>query len=139
VRFRLALILIVGVGLGGCAKPPPSLGDPHLDSGRDVFRRVCATCHGGNGEGAAGPALANVVATFPLCADHQHWVTLGTARWKEEVGPTYGSANTEVTKIMPSFEETLTSEQIAEVAAFERFSFGGATADEALSSCGLAS
>jgi mono/diheme cytochrome c family protein len=138
VRVRLAAILIVALGLGACAQPPPSLGDPNLDAGRDVYRRVCATCHGGNGEGASGPALANVVGTFPACADHQQWVTLGTARWVEEVGPTYGTGNTEVTKVMPSFEGALSPEEIAQVAAFERFRFAGATTDEALSGCGLA-
>lgn len=131
------MALAVAVGLGACAQPQPSLGDPDLDAGREVYNRVCAACHGGTGQGAAGPALNGVVETFPNCNDHQMWITLGTARWKDEVGPTYGATDKEVTKVMPSFENVLTATEIAQVAAFERLSFGSASADDSLADCGL--
>lgn len=129
--------LAIAMGLGACAQPPSSLGDPNLDAGREVFLRVCAACHGGEGEGKSGPALAEVLATFPACSDHRMWITLGTARWKDEVGPTYGATNKEVTKVMPSFETVLTATEISQVASFERLSFGGSPSDDALADCGF--
>lgn len=137
MRVRWLAALVIAVGLGACAQPPPSLGDPNLDGGREVFRRVCAACHGGQGQGESAPALAEVLATFPACGDHRMWITLGTARWKGEVGPTFGATNKEITRVMPSFESVLTAEEIAQVAAFERFSFGGAGAEEVLADCEL--
>lgn len=131
------MALAIAVGMGACAQPPPSLGDPDLDAGRDVFRRVCAACHGGNGQGESGPALSGVIDTFPACTDHQRWITLGSARWKDEVGPTIGATDREITKVMPSFETVLNATEIAQVAAFERLSFGGAGADDVLVDCEL--
>jgi len=137
VTVRRLAALAIALGLGACAQPHPSLGDPNLDEGREVFLRVCAVCHGGEGEGKAGPALAEVLTTFPACRDHLMWITLGSARWKAEVGPTFGAANRAVTKVMPSFETVLTAEEIAQVAAFERLSFGRAAAEAVLADCEL--
>lgn len=137
MRVRWLAALVIAVGLGACAQPPPSLGDPNLDAGREVFLRVCAVCHGGEGEGKAGPALAGVVATFPLCSDHRMWITLGTARWTDEFGLTFGASNKEITRVMPSFEAVLSAEEIAQVAAFERHSFGGAGVEAVLADCEL--
>jgi hypothetical protein len=58
-------------------------------------------------------------------------------RWKEEVGDTYGDPEKEITAVMPSFESSLTAAEIAQVAAYQRFQFGGASFDEALGDCGL--
>lgn len=33
--------------------------DPDLGAGAEIYRRCCALCHGTNGEGAAGPNLAD--------------------------------------------------------------------------------
>jgi mono/diheme cytochrome c family protein len=38
---------------------------------------------------------------------------------------------------MPSFEGTLSDEEIAQVAAFERLSFAGATLEQVTADCGL--
>jgi polyvinyl alcohol dehydrogenase (cytochrome) len=38
----------------------PGEGDQGAASGADVYRRSCAGCHGGSGEGASGPSLAGV-------------------------------------------------------------------------------
>ena len=131
---RVALIAIVFVG---CASGPESLGDPALDAGRDTFGRICASCHGGTGAGASAPALTSVLETFPDCQTHRQWVTLGSDRWKQEVGPVYGAPDKEITAIMPSFETLLTEEQIQQVAAFERFRFGGGEMAAVLADCGL--
>ena len=127
------------VALAACAQgngADPELG-PDLEAGRQVYQSTCAACHGGNGDGGSAPALTDLVATFGDCADQVEWITIGSERHKAEVGPTYGDTGKEITAIMPSFENTLSTTEIAQVAAFERHRFGGATADAALAECGL--
>ena len=126
-----ALILVA------CVSSPASTGNVDLDAGRDVFARVCTACHGAQGGGASGPALATVLETFPACADHMRWVTLGSERWRDEVGPTYGAQKKEITGAMPSWESSLTQLEIKQVAAFERFQFGGLELASATGDCGL--
>lgn len=100
----------------------------------------CAACHGAGGEGGAGPAFSGgaVLATFPAdsCDDHVKWVTLGTANWPES---TYGATAKPVggVGVMPGYEATLTPEQIASVALYERVQFGGQDLEEAERDCGL--
>lgn len=120
-----------------CASAPVSAGDPRIDAGAEIYGGVCSTCHGGNGEGGVGPNLSRVTITFPECDTHVRWVTLGSERWKAEVGPGYGSGQTPVVGAMPSFGSSLSEEQIRQVAAFERFRYGGASIEEALADCGL--
>lgn len=100
----------------------------------------CASCHGGAGEGGTGPALSGgaVLATFPTCADHIQWVALGTNRWRDEVGPTYGATAKPVGGggVMQSYEDSgLTLEEIAAVVLFERVNFGGQSRAEAETDC----
>ena len=126
------------VGLAACASAPASLGDPNLDAGQETFGRICASCHGGTGTGGSAPALTSVLETFPACETQLQWITGGSERWKEEVGPVYGAPGREITAIMPSFEAVLTEEEIRQVAAFERFRFGGGEMETVLIDCGLA-
>ncbi|MGI8513579.1 MAG: c-type cytochrome [Acidimicrobiia bacterium] len=136
--MRNLIVVEALMALAACAQAPlPSLGDPDLDAGRQTFNRVCATCHGPNGQGASAPTLENVLATFSDCAKQQRWIFLGSERWTEEVGPTYGDTDKEITAVMPSFEAVLSPVEIAQVAAFQRLQFGGATIEESLSGCGL--
>jgi mono/diheme cytochrome c family protein len=128
--------MLVGV-LAGCASGPESLGHPDLDAGREIYGRICSSCHGGTGTGGSAPALTSVLQTFPDCETHRRWVTLGSERWQEEVGPVYGAPGREITAIMPSFEAVLTEEEIRQVASFERVRFGGEEAGAVLADCGL--
>jgi mono/diheme cytochrome c family protein len=97
---------------------------------------TCTACHGPNGQGtAAFPALTGVLTTFGACADHIEWVRLGSAGYAAE--GTYGDTNKPVQNGMPS-HGSLTDEQLASVAAFERVRFGGANPEETLVDCGLA-
>jgi hypothetical protein len=80
--------------------------------------------------------LADVAETFPDCEDHELWVTLGSMEWENQFGPNYGADNKEITAIMPSFKNILSEAEIAQVASFERFQFGGLSAEEAVSGCG---
>lgn len=98
---------------------------------------TCGACHGKQGEGGAGPALAGVLETFPDCQDQQRWISLGSARWKEEVGETYGATDKPVAGAMPSFEESLTAEQVRQIALYERVRFGGVDLETEKEACGL--
>lgn len=120
-------------------------GVDYLTAGQDIYMGVsvtgvnCSGCHGVNGEGSATvPALTGVLTTFGSCADHQQWVTLGSAGWAATVGDTYGDTQKPVAPGMPTFGGTLSEEQIASVATFERVRFGGEDRDSALVDCGLA-
>jgi mono/diheme cytochrome c family protein len=130
--------LVLVAFLAACAGPPPSLGDPNLDAGREVFSDHCATCHGGNGQGGAGPALAGVLATFPACDDQIEWVTLGSVKWAEQNGSNYGAQSKDITAVMPEFGDSLSAEEIKQVVSFERFKFGGGDMGPTLTDCGLA-
>lgn len=110
---------------------------PDLQSGRETFIARCAACHGGNGQGASAPALHDVVTTFSRCEGQIEWITLGTERYRAEIGPAFGDADKAITGVMPEFATSLTGTEIAQVAAFERHQFGGAGADDALDDCGL--
>ena len=129
-----AALLVVAAA---CSSRPESLGDPNIDAGREIYGRVCSSCHGGSGSGGSAPPLTSVLETFPDCDTHRQWVTIGSDRWQEEVGPVYGAPGKEITAIMPSFEAVLTEVEIQQVAAFERSRFGGGEITEVLSDCGL--
>ena len=130
------MMVILGTGLAACASPPESLG-ADLDAGRESFGRICAACHGGGGQGASAPALTGVLETFPDCATQRQWITLGSERWKAEVGPNYGAPNKEITAIMPSMESALTDQEIRQVAAYERVVIAEGDAAAVLADCGL--
>ncbi|MFZ0013434.1 MAG: cytochrome c, partial [Acidimicrobiia bacterium] len=66
--------------------------------------------------------------------DHIEWVTLGSAGFPDG----HGDTNKPTAGGMPAFAGTLTDEQIAAVASFERVRFGGGNPDEVLVDCGLA-
>ena len=109
-----------------------------LAVGEAVFE-TCAGCHGANGEGGVGPALAAVLSTFSSCPDHIEWVTLATGGFQEAGIATYGDLAATVGGggFMPGFATSNTAEEIAAVVAFERIRFGGADPDETLIECGL--
>jgi hypothetical protein len=100
----------------------------------------CDGCHGVNGGGGVGPAFGGVVNTFGSCADHIEWVTLGTTGFQAEGRATYGDSNKPVggAGVMPAFGGSLSAEQLAAVASFERVRFGGADPAQTLVDCGLA-
>lgn len=106
-----------------------------MDGGRAVYP-TCGACHGTTGTGGAGPALTDVLATFPDCETHVQWIRLGSERWKAEVGPTYGASDAPVDQVMPSFD-SLDETTIRQVAMYERVRFGGGDPDEQRSACGL--
>ncbi len=101
----------------------------------------CASCHGAGGEGGSGPALAGgVLTTFSMCTDHIEWVSLGTTGFQDAGRDTYGDTAIAVGSggQMPSFQETLTPDEIAAVVFYERVVFGGQDVEEAVFDCGFA-
>jgi mono/diheme cytochrome c family protein len=71
--------------------------------GADVFAANCASCHGSDGGGSAGPDLADgaMVDAYPAIEDEIAVITEGS--------PT-----------MPAFADRLTPEEIEAVAAYTR-------------------
>jgi Cytochrome C oxidase, cbb3-type, subunit III len=124
-----------GSGVGGG-------GTDFLAEGESLFNAApgnCASCHGADGGGGVGPALTGVLTTFGACADHEEWVTLGTAGFRAAGRATYGDSGKPVGGggTMPTFGDKLTDEQLKSVVSFERVRFGGADPDQTLADCGL--
>jgi mono/diheme cytochrome c family protein len=80
--------------------------DRMVDAGELIYAARCSSCHGAEGQGGQGPRLAGTVTTlYPATADEIAVVTNG------------GLA-------MPSFADTLTEAEIAEVVLFTRLGLG---------------
>jgi hypothetical protein len=123
-----------GSGVGGG-------GADFIAMGEELYTGApsCDGCHGAQGGGSGAiPPLTGVTTTFGSCADHIEWVTLGSQGFQAEGRTTYGDTNQAVDGGMPTFGSSLSAEQIASVAAFERVRFGGANPEETLADCGLA-
>ncbi len=127
----------VGRGTGGGGTDHVALGS-QIFAGQLVPVANCEGCHGAEGQGGVGPALANVATTFSSCTDHIEWVTKATLGFQAEGRTGYGDANKAFGSVaMPGFGSSLTPEQLAAVVAFERVRFGGQPSDQVLADCGL--
>ena len=73
--------------------------------GRDVYQERCASCHGGNGEGASGPTLAGVADRLTV-DDHVAVVRDGRGQ-------------------MPGWDGRLSDEEIEAVVDYERSVLSG--------------
>lgn len=111
--------------------------------GGELYQANCAVCHGDAGQGGAGPAMAGgaVLETFPggACDEHKEWVTLGSAGWPDD---TYGAQSKPVGgsgSLMPAWGGTLSEEEIAQVALYERVALGGEDEVGAQEDCGFTS
>jgi len=111
----------------------------HFAAGGALYQQ-CVACHSDDGSGGVGPAFTSgaILATFPAgsCSDHVAWVSAGTTGWPES---TYGATDKPVggVGVMPGFGASLTEEQVAQVALFERVAFGGQDLEDAEVDCGL--
>ena len=127
----LSIVLLAAAS--ACAQPESA--DPDWIGGRETYA-TCAACHGKAGEGGVGPALSTVRETFPDCGEHKKWISLGSVRWKEQVGETYGANASAVKGAMPAFND-LTDRQLGQIAMYERVRFGGADQEAESAACGL--
>ena len=110
--------------------------------GAEVYDSAgCTACHGPNGGGIATfPAFTDgaLLATFPQdsCSAQVEWIALGTTGWPES---TYGANEKPVGgsgAVMPGFGSSLSSQEMAAVALYERVAFGGQELEDALVDCG---
>lgn len=100
--------------------------DP-LQLGSEIYRSAgCSACHGGQGEGGVGPALAGeeVEQTFPDAEAHAEWIRTGSIGTPSNPEP-YGAPDREGGQRlsrggMPSFAGQLSEEEIAAVVQYER-------------------
>lgn len=76
-------------------------------AGADIFSSTCARCHGADGEGGIGPALANLVAKkYPDIED--------------QIAIVAGGKGT-----MPGFAGDLSDKEIGQVVEYTRTDLGG--------------
>jgi mono/diheme cytochrome c family protein len=108
--------------------------------GSEIYGASCAVCHGTDGGGGAGPAMAGgvILETFPegSCTSHVEWVALGSAGWPDS---TYGENATPVAGGMPGFGGQLSDLEVSQVSLYERVQFGGLDLEAAEAECGLES
>lgn len=133
-------VLAVCLLLTGCGGTDDGVPDPtaFVASGESLFASEgCVRCHGEQGQGGIGPALAGgaVLETFPACPDQLRWVSLGSAGWGRDVGPTYGATAQPVRGGMPGFAARLDDTQLAAVVTYTRVAFGGADPAQAVDDC----
>ncbi|MBA2337287.1 MAG: cytochrome c, partial [Acidimicrobiia bacterium] len=140
---QLAIDPVTGEAANCDGSAPGEESTDFFTLGGEVYTARCAVCHGGNGGGGVGPALAGeaVVATFPAgsCATddgHITWVALGTGGWPD---PTYGATAKPVGGggVMPAFGEILSEEELGAVVLYERVNFGGLALPEVETDCAL--
>ena len=108
---------------GGAFGERASTEEGPVQAGATVFRaQGCSGCHGPTGGGGVGPALDNVLKTFPDFADHVAWVRSGSGPSK---GQPYGATGKIATGGMPAFPD-LTDEEVVAVVCHERVTFAKA-------------
>jgi mono/diheme cytochrome c family protein len=136
-RFSMLTAAVVAASvLAACGGGEPVDPGP-LGVGRDVFGDMCSACHGDRGQGGTGPALDEVDLDFPACADQIEWIHLGSERWRETYGDTFGARARPVEGGMPSMEATFSDSEIAAVALYERTEFAGLPLEETAADCGV--
>jgi mono/diheme cytochrome c family protein len=128
-----ALPLWALVYAGTLVKPASAL-DPELELGQKTYQAACSGCHGSRGEGGTGRPLGQVLQTFPNKADHLLWIMNGSP----VAGTPYGdpkrpggqriAGSDGYTTRMPAFKDSLSPEEIAAVARYEREVIGGGEA-----------
>ena len=110
--------------------------------GADTYTGAgCTACHGPNGGGVATfPALTGgaLLSSFPpdSCSVQIEWISLGTVGWPDS---TYGADAKPVGgsgAVMPGFAASLSAEELAAVAVYERVAFGGQDLAAAEIDCG---
>ena len=104
-----------------------------LSVGTETYS-VCASCHGGAGEGGVGYAFANgeVLKTFPHIEDQLRFVYYGSEQYSAAGVEIYGDPDREggphvvlEQGVMPAWGGNLTDAEILGVVCHERYDLGG--------------
>lgn len=95
--MRKSLVVVSLVVLSACAGPPQADA-----TGEDIYRQVCANCHGEDLSSGIGPAIG---AESNAAGQDDDFLVLTITRGRGR---------------MPSFDSTLTDDQIARVIAYVR-------------------
>lgn len=130
----LAVLPVWAFMYWSAVKPPPADQNDPLIVGAQVYSANCAQCHGNTGEGGSGPQLSggSVLKTFKKAEDQARWVNYGKAKGVDANG-NYGDSDrpggqrndSQFGGAMPTFEGTLTPDQIAAVVRHERETLSG--------------
>ena len=99
------LALVATAGLAGACTSSDGAVEPR--TGSQIYRAVCATCHGRTGQGFVGPSLSDVALRFPNVADQVELVVNGRGQ-------------------MPAFGGRLGNDEIEKVVEYTRTAFGRA-------------
>jgi mono/diheme cytochrome c family protein len=105
----------------GTLEPPPASEEGPMAIGEEIYGR-CSACHGADGAGVSGPALSDVLTTFPDGRDQMAWVALGSDGWRA-FADSYGANAKPVGGGMPAFAASLSEEELAAVVLYERVAF----------------
>lgn len=133
VRLRIALLLCVVIALASCGGGG-AVSDAYKE-GRTIYGDYCSVCHGSAGGGGVGPALDQVLVTWPDCDLHVEWVSIGSERWRAEYGDTYGATDKPIEAVMPAHDDRLSLDEIRKVSAFERIQYAGQDEAAAFAEC----
>jgi len=135
----LACALVIVAPACDATSTPSTEAEAQVEAGRVLFTTEgCVRCHGAEGQGIVGPRLnqGSVLRTFPRCGDQLRWVSLGSAGWERDVGPSYGATAKPVQGGMPTFGSRLSEDQLTQVVTYTRTVFGGANAEDVVADCG---
>lgn len=101
LQVLVALTTVVTVVLLVTVSPTVAEVDtPDVSAGGELFASRCSSCHGAQGEGGIGPALAGELESFETVEDVARFISNG------------------VPGRMPGFETRMTPDQVNAVALF---------------------
>lgn len=121
------LIIALGMSIVNAVEEEEGAAEAAGPDAEAIYAKNCASCHGPDGGGGVGPALAAVGDVFPDFKAMYDWVATVAA---ETDGP-YGEGGAgnngagATSGRMPAFTSTLSEAEIYAVVAHEREKFGG--------------
>jgi mono/diheme cytochrome c family protein len=114
-----AFLAVFSGGLTGQNSGPAPSGKLKLDTGEEIFRGGCISCHGPDGKGQPqNIAGFEKPDTFPDFSDCPTSTPEADVQWRAII--TNGGTAKSFSQIMPSFKDLLTPQQIDKVIAYLR-------------------
>src|SRR5205085_5887790 len=117
--FLVALVAVAWVPLAPLRAQSGTQPALRLDTGEQIFKAGCVSCHGADGRGAPQSVAGfERPDTFPDFTDCPTTTPEPDTSWKAII--THGGPYRGFSQIMPSFGEALTEQQIDKVVAYLR-------------------